>query len=85
MNPGILVTVKKDVVEFQVHHSPQHLEGSGAVKVSGVISNGGPVNTSRKSPIFQVQHLFLQVPRLTIFISLLFFQGYLSGLIQNHQ
>ena len=28
LNPGILVTVEEDVVGFQGHHSPLHLEGS---------------------------------------------------------
>ena len=37
---------------FQVHHSPHHLECSGAVEVPGVIYNDGPRTISSKSPIF---------------------------------
>ena len=46
------MTVEEDVVGFQGHHSPQHLEGSGAVEAPGVIYDDGPGTTSRKSPMF---------------------------------
>ena len=36
------MTVEEDVVGFQDHHSPLHLEGSGAVEVPDVISDDGP-------------------------------------------
>ena len=52
LNPGILVTVEEYVVGFQGYHSPQHLEGSGAAEVPGVISGDGPGTTSRKSTMF---------------------------------
>ena len=37
---------------FQGHHSPQSLEGSSAVEVSGVISDDVPGNISSNSPMF---------------------------------
>ena len=43
--------VYEDVVEFQVNHSPQHLEGSGPVEVPGVISYDVPGTTPRKYPM----------------------------------
>ena len=84
LNPGILVTVEEDLVGYQGHHNTQHLEGSGDVEAPGVISDDGPGTTSRKSPIFQVHNLFLQVLRLPVFLSLPFFLGDLPGLLQNH-
>ena len=78
MNNGILVKVEEDVVGFQGNHIPHHLEGSGAVEVPGVISDDGPGNTSRNSPMFPSSI------RLPIFISLPLFQGDIPGLLQNY-
>ena len=69
---------------FQGHHSPQYLEGSGAVEVPGVISNDDPGTKSRKSPIFQVHNFFLQVLILPIFISITLLQGDIPSLLQNN-
>ena len=52
LNPVILVTVEEDVVGFQGHHIPQHLEGSDAMEVPAVIYDDGPGRTSSKSPMF---------------------------------
>ena len=84
LNTGILVTVEEDVVGFQSHHIPQHLEGSGDVEVPGVISDDGPGTTSRKYPMFLSSSFFLQLIRLPIFLSLPFFQGDIPGLLQNY-
>ena len=42
LNPGILVKVEDDVVGFQGHHVPHHLEGISYVGVPGVIYEDGP-------------------------------------------
>ena len=39
-------------MEIQGHNSPQRLEGSSAVEVSGVISDDLPGNISSNSPMF---------------------------------
>ena len=52
LDPGILVTVQEDVVGLHGQHSPQNLEGSGDVEVTGVIYDDVPGTTSRKSPMF---------------------------------
>ena len=46
------MTVEEYVVGLQVHHGPQHLEGSGDVEVQYVISGDGPRTTSSKYPMF---------------------------------
>ena len=69
LNPGILATVEEELVGFQSRHSPKHLEGSGAVKVPGVISDSGPRTTLRKSPIFSIS-VFLPLSTKTPNISI---------------
>ena len=58
MNPVILVTVKEDVVEFQGHHVPLNLEGSGDVEGTGVISHDRSGTTSKKFPTYSSSDFF---------------------------